>query len=315
MNERRWRLWRTVLRLLALVPLALAAPAKAQPDDLQQLRARALELVNEARKAEGLNSLQLGQDLNAAAQFHARDMLRRSYYAHKSPEGKTVADRYQAQGGSRWRLTAENIARCKGCGRPSIARVERLHEGWMNSPEHRENILREGLTRFGFGIAGGGDRPLYAVQTFAGPGTPRGTARAEDDAEIGASEAAKAALAIVNEARRKKGVQPLQASGVLDKAAAALASGRDDMKLADDALFEALPEEARSQWRALSALMARCGGCGARRSRADVRNFAQQWLDGGGASLLDARFAHMGFALAANGEGRKTAIALLGQGR
>ena len=161
--------------LLAGVLTALEASPQPATGDLAQLRGRALALVNEARERHGLAHLELGADLNEAAQAHARDMLERGYYAHVSPEGETVADRYRATGGSPWHLVAENIARCLGCELPpSTARVEALHEGWMKSPPHRENILRRGLDRFGFGIIVRQDQRLYAVQTFAGPGMPRG---------------------------------------------------------------------------------------------------------------------------------------------
>jgi uncharacterized protein YkwD len=115
----------------------------ASTGDLEELRARALELVNQARREQGLQPLELGPNVNQAALSHARDMLRRNYYSHTSPEGETVQDRYVEAGGSKWRLTAENIARCAGCtSGPDTEAVERLHRGWMNSPEHRHSAPR-----------------------------------------------------------------------------------------------------------------------------------------------------------------------------
>src|SRR5690606_13531909 len=144
-----------------------------------------------------LEPLTLSDPLNAAAQAHAEDMLARGYYDHLSPEGEDVADRYRAAGGGEWRRVQENIATCSPCaGAPGAGLVARLHEGWMDSPGHRENILRPGITRFGFGIAAGRDGPLYAVQTFAGPGAQGTGAEA---APLAPEEAAEAFAEAVNE--------------------------------------------------------------------------------------------------------------------
>ena len=125
-----------------------------QVGDLERLRQRALELVNQVRSEHDLPPLELGDILNEAAQAHAEDMLARDYYGHVSPDGENVMDRYQEAGGDRWRLVLENIAQCQGCPTPPTAeRVEAFQEGWMESPGHRENILSRGLDRFGFGIA------------------------------------------------------------------------------------------------------------------------------------------------------------------
>ncbi|MEX0760457.1 MAG: CAP domain-containing protein, partial [Tistlia sp.] len=168
---------RPLLLLPALLLWLAAAPAAAlDTGELAALRERALSLVNEARQVEGLAPLEAGDSLAAAAQKHAEDMALRDYYAHASPEGETVRDRFRTEGGSDWQLVAENIATCRRCEPPpDETRVQAFHEGWMDSPPHRENILAPGLTRFGFGIAGT-ERQTYAVQTFAGPGQPRGLA-------------------------------------------------------------------------------------------------------------------------------------------
>src|SRR5688500_2604033 len=111
----RLTVW-VVMIIVALGILPATPPARAEtPDNLQALRHRALELVNQARAGHGLSRLELGGNLDEAAQSHARDMLRRGYYSHTSPEGENVQDRYVAAGGSRWELAAENIARCEGC--------------------------------------------------------------------------------------------------------------------------------------------------------------------------------------------------------
>jgi uncharacterized protein YkwD len=129
----------------ALAAVACLAAGGAAAQDLAQ---HALEQVNAARSAQGLVPARLDPGLSEAAGAHAEDMLARGYFDHVSPEGTTVQDRLS--GG--WRLVAENIAMCTGCT-ADAARVEEFHAGWMESAGHRANILAEGVTAFGFGLA------------------------------------------------------------------------------------------------------------------------------------------------------------------
>ena len=175
-----WHPIRGAAWLLACALLVFSSaetPRAAETGELPGLRAQALELVNAARREHGREPLTLSDPLDQAAQDHAEDMLARAYYAHVSPEGEDARDRYLARGGDRGQLVAENIANCSPCAVvPGAEQVEEMHRRWMDSPPHRENILSAGITQFGFGIVAGAEGPLYAVQTFAGPGTPDGTA-------------------------------------------------------------------------------------------------------------------------------------------
>jgi uncharacterized protein YkwD len=307
--------------IVALCGLPAATPASAEaPDNLQTLRQGALELVNQARAAHGLSRLELGRNLDEAAQSHAQDMLRRGYFSHTSPEGANVQDRYVAAGGSRWELVAENIARCEGCGPPvTEATVEWLQEGWMNSPEHRENILRPGLTRFGFGVAAEKGKGLYAVQTFAGPGTPRGVGQSEGQAALGQDEIAARAAELINETRRQAKLGDLRASPALGEAARNLLPDPDAGAAVTISgnLFEALPAGERDKWRSLAVVAGACGGCGTHPTASDIRFFRDQWLDNPQYKqrLLDPNATAMGFAMQADGSGRKTAVLVLGAAR
>jgi uncharacterized protein YkwD len=99
-----------------------------------------------------------------AAQGHAEDLLRRSYYDHRSPEGGTPMSRARAAGFT-GRSIAENIA--KGLFTP----VETVNR-WMDSSGHRRNILRRRATLTGLGLAvGPGELECHDVlwvQLFGG---------------------------------------------------------------------------------------------------------------------------------------------------
>jgi uncharacterized protein YkwD len=182
-----------------------------------------LELVNRDREKHGLAPLSLGEELNEAAQFPAQDMSDRDFYAHTSPEGDDVQDRFMDAGGSRWKLVAENIARCEACSPPIDAQTnERLQTGWMNSPDHRKNILHEGLESFGFGIVLDVDIGLYGVQTFSGAGTPRGLAGDEEPTTLASETVAPRMTALLNRARQRQHLAELNRNPALDQVASAL---------------------------------------------------------------------------------------------
>jgi uncharacterized protein YkwD len=308
----------TLLRLAAIAVLALPGAASAQDGaSLEELRERALELVNADRAENGLPALEAGPVLDDAAIAHAEDMLARDYYGHHSPEGESVVDRYVEAGGSRWELVAENLSQCTGCV-PSLEVIEDLQQGWMESPEHRENIVAEGLERFGFGLASESGT-LYAVQTFAGPGTPRGLKEGEETRAVSADEQGEILLAEINAARREEGLSPLEPADDLGTAARELLpepSGEFELTAMGD-IGAALPDDEPPRWARFAAVSGACGGCGAEATEADIVFFAEDWLQDPNHRMrfLSSTFTHLGFALAANGEGKKIALAVLGQAR
>jgi uncharacterized protein YkwD len=130
--------------------------------DLDRVRAEMLARVNAVRKKAGLQPLRSNSRLDLAAQRHAEDMLARNYFAHGSPEKKTVRDRASAAGYD-WRKIGENIAE----GQFS---VDEVMDTWMNSPGHRKNILDPDFKELGVGLAlgrsGGGRHRILWAQAF-----------------------------------------------------------------------------------------------------------------------------------------------------
>ena len=296
------------LLALLLWPQAVAA----EPEWVQ----RSLELANEARAAEGLEPLEIDERLVAAAEAHAEDMLERDYYSHVSPEGETVRDRYLAEGGSEAKLVSENLAFCEGCPTPpGIERVEAFHEGWMQSPEHREAILDPGLSAFGFAMRADGAR-VYGVQTFAGPGRPRGLTPDEEPEELPPDALRAHALEAINAARDAEGLPPLEPSDDLDRVAEDLA-GDGRVEEPDAGLLDRLPEGAARDFAGFATVTGGCAGCGRVPTATDLEDFLEDWLAEPrlADTVLDAEATHLGYALTADGEGRKAAAAVLGMGR
>ena len=109
----------------------------------EDLEEKMIELVNEERSKQGLKNLKADPELTAVARAHSRDMFVRGYFSHYTPEGKDPFDRMRAAG-IKFLVAGENLALAQTL---SIA-----HQGLMNSPGHRENILRPGFGRIGIGI-------------------------------------------------------------------------------------------------------------------------------------------------------------------
>ena len=306
---------RWVLTCAALLMALASSGVPVHAADIQELRQYSLDLVNRSRAEERLPPLELEQTLSRSARGHAEDMLQRDYFAHVTPEGDDVMDRYLAAGGNRWKLVTENIGHCTNCADPVSERdIERQHENWMQSPEHRANILGRGLDSYGLGLAAEGGE-LYAVQNFSGPGRPRGLAEGETPEPLSSDELAALAVDLVNDRRNEQGVAPLAVDEALQKAShGLLPNDLEGFALDDISPREALPPSARGEWRRLAAISGSCGGCGVAGSGADVRDFIHRWLDQPQYRdmLLNPRFEGLGFALVADGEGRKIALALVG---
>jgi uncharacterized protein YkwD len=137
------------------------SPASVSTNPFAPVQQQVLSLVNENRRRGGCDDLSLDRRLIAAAYGHAVDMARRGYFAHESLNGDGAGDRV-SEAGYQWRRYGENIAR----GQDSAYEVV---DGWMHSPEHRENIMDCRLRQMGIGLAFSPDRTPYWVQDFATP--------------------------------------------------------------------------------------------------------------------------------------------------
>uniref|UniRef100_UPI0017FEC816 CAP domain-containing protein n=1 Tax=Ramlibacter sp. TaxID=1917967 RepID=UPI0017FEC816 len=129
----------------------------ADPKARAELEARMLELVNAERAREGLKPLKADPELAEVARAHSRDMFARGYFSHVSPDGGKLSDRMR-KGEVRYLLAGENLALA-----PTLPVA---HQGLMNSPGHRANILRPQFGRVGIGVLDGGRHGLMVTQDF-----------------------------------------------------------------------------------------------------------------------------------------------------
>jgi len=136
------------------------------------LAVRALTLINQVR-AGGTHCGQrwfaptspvtLSATLATVALGHAADMAEHDYFEHQDLTGHSPAQRVRAVGYQE-KLVGENIA----YGPKSIDEVV---QGWLDSPDHCENIMDPRFAQMGVAYAPGqhSRRGLYWVQLLAAP--------------------------------------------------------------------------------------------------------------------------------------------------
>ena len=124
----------------------------------EELERAMLRLVNEERAAAGLEPVELDIELREVGRAHADEMFRMGYFAHESPVTGTPADRLN-EADVLYLSSGENLAYA-----PSL---EVAHEGLMNSPGHRANILSPVFTRLGVGVVRSARRGIMFTQEFA----------------------------------------------------------------------------------------------------------------------------------------------------
>jgi uncharacterized protein YkwD len=102
-----------------------------------------LELINQERTRAGLRLLVADQSIRPVARAHSLEMFQLDYFSHTSPTAGSPFDRMKA-GGIGYLAAGENLA--------FAPNVEIAHQGLMNSPGHRANILRAEFGRVGIGV-------------------------------------------------------------------------------------------------------------------------------------------------------------------
>lgn len=134
------------------LPFTVKNP-KPRPD----LEAGMLALLNEEREKQGLAPLHADPEATEVARAHSKDMFARGYFSHISPQGEDPFARMR-RAKLRFLVAGENLA---------LARtLPMAHQGLMNSPGHRANILRPQFGRVGIGILDGGRYGLMVTQEF-----------------------------------------------------------------------------------------------------------------------------------------------------
>lgn len=120
-------------------------------------------LINAERTKQGLQPLILDPKLNQSAADKCNDMVARGYFAHNTPDGQEpwpFIEKYTPE----YKLLGENLAH-------NLNTSESVTNGWMTSPLHRENILKN-YTNVGYAFCEGksfSNHGTLVVQHFSLP--------------------------------------------------------------------------------------------------------------------------------------------------
>jgi len=128
-----------------------------------------LDQTNIQRTSNSIGSLALNAQLDQAAQAKADDMSARDYWSHNTPDGQSPWTFITAAGYA-YQTAGENLAY-------GFTTTSDTITGWMNSAEHRANILNGAFTNVGFGITNspnyqGSGAETIIVAMYAAPATP-----------------------------------------------------------------------------------------------------------------------------------------------
>lgn len=133
---------------LPFAPLTVPEGATARVDlpvPLDPQGQHLLEVVNQTRWANGqVPPLKWNANLKQAALKHSRSMAQDDFFGHKGSDLSSPWDRIDAAGYENWYVLAENIA-------AGYQSAEDVVQAWLESPQHRENLLNPELHEAGIG--------------------------------------------------------------------------------------------------------------------------------------------------------------------
>lgn len=131
---------------------SVVAPTAAFADSTYSMESQFIAKVNAAREANGQQPYVVASDLTSIARQHSADMSRQQSLYHNPNLTTQVKN---------WRAVGENV----GEG-PT---VDDIHNAFMNSPEHRDNILDHDFTQIGVGVSVDSNGIIWVTEDFREP--------------------------------------------------------------------------------------------------------------------------------------------------
>ena len=116
-------------------------------------------LINQQRNNNGINSLNIDEEVQRVAKIKAQDMVNNNYFSHESPTYGTPFNMLSNFKIS-YKTAGENIAANSSNSGAVTA--------WMNSSGHKANILNSNFTHTGIGVVSSQKYGKIFVQMFIG---------------------------------------------------------------------------------------------------------------------------------------------------
>jgi uncharacterized protein YkwD len=136
------------------VVTAVATPTAAFAESTSSMESQFISKMNAARQASGLRPYAVASDLTSVARAHSQNMSSKQSLYHNPSLTSDVHN---------WQAVGENV----GEG-PS---VDDIHTAFMNSPEHRANILDHDFTEVGVGVSVDRHGTVWVTEDFRQPMT------------------------------------------------------------------------------------------------------------------------------------------------
>lgn len=131
-----------------------------------------LDLANKARSEEKVPALTVSSALTEIARRHAENMAKQEKMDHVL-DGKNPAQRAR-DAKYVYRHIGENIGKAEGDADIPAPPPADMHEAWMKSKSHRDNLLNGKFREVGLAIVRSKKGNFYYAQVF---GTPRSPSR------------------------------------------------------------------------------------------------------------------------------------------
>lgn len=155
------RLIGTVVFTFALMHAIPSAKAQSAPAAVPQqkpaIAQKLFALANQSRAADGVSQLTWDPTLADAALKHCLRMAVEGSLAHRY-DGEPDLTARAGAAGAHFSLIEENIA--------VGSHAETIHQGWLDSSEHRSNLLNPAVDRVGIAVVANGG-VLFAVVDFS----------------------------------------------------------------------------------------------------------------------------------------------------
>jgi len=126
-----------------------------------------IEQVNQERLKQGEKVLANNSVLALAARLKALDMVAKGYFSHQGPDGQMAWNWIESVGYD-YSYAGENLA-------VNFFDADDVVDAWMDSPDHRANILNDNFTDIGVAAVRGnyqGKETVFVVQMFASRAAP-----------------------------------------------------------------------------------------------------------------------------------------------
>lgn len=126
------------------------------------LELKVFELINIERSSNGLSPLVWNKQIAAIARLYSQSMSTNNFFSHTGLNDERIDQRADSFGLTKWKMIGENIAYSRGY--KQIA--ESIVESWMQSSNHRRNLLNKQWKKTGVGISIAKDGTYFFTQVF-----------------------------------------------------------------------------------------------------------------------------------------------------